>query len=174
LDKLKTTFHSFKTAFEEFSEQSGLLYIHLNKTDQLQTRLKIIDQLGLAYFVDLDRVPFIIQKKARLIFPVLESLIENRQIDSAKNIVSNLINLIAERVKNGLLDDDPILERNYGLIDEQIVHIDIGRLIKDPEIASSKAMIRREVIHNTESLNDWLKNRNRELYIFYQEQIENL
>jgi hypothetical protein len=174
LEKLDITFRSFKLAFEELKEQSGLIYLHNNKTNYLNRTIKVIDKLGMEYEVDLDSIPFVVQRTAQMLFPTLESLIAKNDLDSAKKTLSNLIDLIVLRAKKGIVDEDPVLERNYGLIDTDVIHIDIGRFVKEPEYEKLSDLPRKEVLKTTESLKHWLEGHHQALFNFYQTLIDQI
>jgi hypothetical protein len=126
--KVVETFSAFKTAFCDFRKNSGLLMVHLNKTDHLHRKVVVWDKSNKSWKVDLDQVPFVIQKKADLIYDRLTSLIERKEIESAKKAVLSLLNLIVERGQKGLADLDQGLRNNYGFSEELPIQIDLGRM----------------------------------------------
>ncbi|MFI5335070.1 MAG: hypothetical protein ACHQT8_07955, partial [Chlamydiales bacterium] len=63
-ERLKGSFASCKIAFEELQEETGLLYLHLAKTDENLPIVTLIDKLGIAHRVALDELPFLAQKRA--------------------------------------------------------------------------------------------------------------
>lgn len=174
LEKLDLTFQSFKLAFEELKDQTGLVYIHLNKTHHLNRMIKIKDKLGIEYDVDLDSIQFIVQKKANLLFPTLELLLAGKDHQTAKRLLSSLIELMIARSQKGIIDQDPVLERNYGIIDTSVIHIDVGRFVKNAEVTDSPEFLKQEFLKNTECLKNWLKNHDQELFDYYQHLIENI
>src|ERR1700722_6889309 len=58
-------------ANEKLSNESGLLYLHLTKTDIFKKRLGISDKLKRLYEVNLDDHEWILQKKGKLLYPTL-------------------------------------------------------------------------------------------------------
>lgn len=172
LEKLDITFKSYKLAFEELKKESGLVYVHLNKTANLKRKLKIVDKLGIEYAVDLDTTPFAIQRKAQLIFPTLEHLIQQNDLETAKKIILNVIEMIISRSQKGIVDEDSILEKNYGLIGTHAIHIDFGRFAKKKKLQKSRLFIQQETLKTTESLKNWLADHHEELFQFYQNAIQ--
>jgi len=65
---LFSIFRAHKLAYTEIKADTGLIYIHLNKSDHLKTQLKVVDRLGRTHHIDLDKTEFIVQEKAELIF----------------------------------------------------------------------------------------------------------
>ncbi len=64
LSKLDRDFTSYKIAYERLREESGLLYLHLNKTKHLNLYVTIVDKLGIAHYLDLNDLEFIVQYNA--------------------------------------------------------------------------------------------------------------
>ena len=74
---LDKDFQSYKIAFENLKDETGLIYLHLNKTNHLKKRLKFYDKLGIGYGIDLDDMHFLVQKKAQLFYPAIDTLMKN-------------------------------------------------------------------------------------------------
>lgn len=130
--KINRDFASYKLAMEQLPEETGLLYVHLKKTDELQTLAKIVDKLGIEHEVDLDKVNFILQKRAELTYPHLLHLVESNDIGAAKEAIDSLCSLIKGRCQKGIHDDDAKIHRNCGFIGNRAVIIDVGRFKADP------------------------------------------
>ena len=81
---LKRDFQSYKIAFEELKEETGVLYVHLNKSDDLKKKLIIHDKIGIAHEVDLDRMEFIVQKKSLLVLPLHRASLSRRKASRAQ------------------------------------------------------------------------------------------
>lgn len=148
-------FNSYKIAFEEMKEETGLLYIHLNKTDHLKKHLTIYDKIGVVYDVDLDQVEFLVQKKATLVYPTIEKLLKTQGLSSAKQAITRLVQLLKFRCEKGIFDKDPDLNTNFGFLDLCPVQIDIGRFRYDEE-RSKPSIYRDEIIRITDNLRQWL------------------
>ncbi|MBI3237117.1 MAG: hypothetical protein HYZ48_05420, partial [Chlamydiales bacterium] len=131
--KLESTFSAIKTAFLDFQKETGLLYVHLNKTSSLNKKITLFDRKGNLHIVDLDKTSFLIQKRANLIYVRIAELMAQSEAENAKKIISSVFSLIDALGKKGVVDNDPILRKNFGLIDDLAVQIDIGRMRIDPE-----------------------------------------
>jgi hypothetical protein len=134
LKRLHYHFTNYKQSFLNHKEETALLLVHLNRTKTLNRSVTLVDKTGISYEVSLDAVTFILQQKAELIYPTLDTLYAEERFDEAKALLSNIITLITKCCKKGYVDEDPILRKNYGLIDAQAIHIDIGDLIQRPGI----------------------------------------
>jgi hypothetical protein len=149
LNKLDATFASYKLAYDELREETGLLYLHLNKTETLQRCVTLVDRCGAAYRVSLDDMHFLLQKKAEPFFPLLQRTLEAGDEETFKNLISSLFSLISSRLDKGISDGDAILEKNYGWLNQRAVHIDVGRF--------SKSASKQELRTTTESLRAWME-----------------
>jgi hypothetical protein len=174
MKKLYYNLENYKNSYRDLKEESGLILLHINKTDSLHRRVTLVDRTKAEYQVSLDQVTFILQHKADLIYPTLDRLIKEDKIDEAKKVVSNIIHLIATSNQKEYIDNDPVLHRNYGLLsDYRAIHIDIGDLIKkkggtlrENDIPHVKEM--------TESLRKRLENTYPQLLEHYHQEINSL
>ena len=98
------TFESFKSAFEDFKEETGLLFVHLNKTKYLHDKAIFVDKEGKEHLVSLNKVPFVLQKKAQMIFPYVSDLIDQGQSPRALEALSSVLRLIKDRCQKGYVD----------------------------------------------------------------------
>lgn len=130
--KLQRDFRSYHLAYQYLPEESGLLYVHLNKTNFLQKKARILDKLGIEHTIDLDQIEFILQKKADLAFPYLAELIEQENWENAKNCIDSICEMVINRCRKGIYDEDPRIHRNVGFVNGKAMMIDIGRFKSDP------------------------------------------
>ena len=170
-EKLDITFQSFLLAYNELKEESGLLYVHLNPTTDLQFSVTLVDHLNNHYLVDLDRVAFVLQKKATGVFPTLHTLIKKGEKERAKRHLNSLVHLISTRCNKGIIDNDAILDQNYGFAGSEAIHVDIGRLARDTSINDQKkALNHAQTLFTT--LSQWLKEESPELSNYFETRIE--
>lgn len=132
LRKLVRDFTSYKLAFEQLPKETKLLFVHLNKGDNLKLKTTIIDRLNIAHTIDLDSHEFVLQRRAELAYPYIKRLVESGDIDKAKKAVESICQLITSRCEKGIYDEDAKIHRNVGFIDEEAILIDVGRLKLDP------------------------------------------
>lgn len=148
-------FSSYKIAFDEMKEQTGLLYLHLNKTACLNKKLTFYDKIGIRHIVDLDQMEFLVQKKASLVFPAIEHLMQTEGLSSAKEAITALVNLLLYRCKIGIFDKDPDLNTNFGFFGTTPLQIDIGRFQHCPTIKGIDSH-HDEIIRITDNFRQWL------------------
>lgn len=149
---------SCRIAYEEFKDRTGLIYLHLHKTTCFKKKVKIIDRLGIAHWIDLDTTDFALQHKVELSHAHLRRLIKKNSIEEAKDSIDSILSLIQERCNRGIADRDPNMRRNIGFLDNRAVEIDLGSFTKCDTLCDKE-----ELIEKTEKLHNWLLKRNEEL-----------
>lgn len=162
IDKLHKDFNSYHLAYSELKDETGLVYIHLNKTSHLNQSVKIIDKIGIEYDVPLDEMEFLLQRRADLVYPQIETWIQSDRIESAKDALTNLVTLLKRRQDKGLFDKDPDLNTNFGFIGTEAVQIDVGRF-KCSDRQKSEEEKRKTIIRITDNLKQFLDTKHPEL-----------
>lgn len=155
-EKCQSTFSACKTAFLELKKETGLIYVHLNNCRDVNKKVTIFDKNGNRYLVDIDKTCFYVQKHAHLIYSRISELMHNGNIEGAKNIITSVFSLIDFLGKKGVFDNDPILRKNFGLIDDIAVQIDIGKLRIDP-VRQQTLAFKKEVGSITHSFKKWIE-----------------
>lgn len=174
LFKLRRDFSSYKLAYEELREESGLVYIHLNKGTELNRSVHIIDKIGIEHEIDLDDFEFIVQRRAELIYPCIDALMAKEDVEAAKQLLHSILEAIVNRCKKGIFDEDPRIHNNLGIIGPKAMFIDIGRFVKDsqrtlPEIYKNDL---KNIIN--ERLRSWLQNNHPQLEACLDDEIAQL
>lgn len=152
---LNKDFESYKIAFEEMQEETGLLYLHLNKTSHLKKTLRIYDKIGVAYDLDIDKMEFLLQKKAKLVYPAIDALVKSEGLEAAKEAVGALVELLLMRCEKGIFDKDPDLNTNFGFLGKRPIQIDIGRFCKNIGRKQTE-VYREEIFRITDNFRQWL------------------
>lgn len=153
--KLIEEFTSYSIALEELSEETGLVYLHLNKTSLLNKKITLIDRLNIAHMIDLDKTEFILQKKGDLIYPTLNALKEKNEIEEAKHLISSLCYLLEKRAKKNIVDTDPNVSKNFAVINSSPIQIDIGRF----SYATSEDKVNLQSLYRMQKdFRNWLMN----------------
>lgn len=168
--KLVRDFSSCKLAFEKLKDETGVVFLHLNKTKNLQKKLTIFDKLNIAHVLDLDNYEFIVQKKAVLLHPHIHMLMKNQDIEGAKKAIDAILDLIISRCKKGIHDEDPGLHKNIGFLRDKALIIDIGRFVVDTQ-RTSPEVYNRDLISITERFGEWLSKHYPELNSYLAEKL---
>lgn len=170
-DKLSRDFLSYKASFDELQSMTGLVFVHLNRTQDLQRTLTVIDRLHIEHPLDLDQFDFVLQKRAQLISPAIAELVQHDQIPQAKQIIDQIAELIVDRCQKGLEDRDPEIRTNCGLLEGRVIKIDVGRLTPNEEM-KTPAMCRSELIKIMGPFKEWLQPVDAQLAAYCDEAIE--
>lgn len=168
--KRNLSYNSYKIAFEELADQTGAEWIHLNRSLIQPETIHLIDKTGNHYDVPLSQLTFVLQKKFQLIFDALEEMKRRQDNPRILQLIKSLFANIDNQCQKGIVDQDPVLDINYGWDGHQVVAIDIGRFVKeDNKILNSKETIEKI----TPILAQWLQNYNDELFKEYKEILNN-
>ena len=129
--KLEDVFGSCKIAYEDLKEETGLIYLHLNPTKDLNKKLKLVDKLGIAHCIEADTTTFVMQKKAELAFEKILKQIKSGDSEEVQQSIHSLMQNILKRCKKGIKDKDTGLKRNFGFLRKDAIAIDVGSFVKD-------------------------------------------
>lgn len=153
---LNHDYASYLIAYEKLRDETGLLYLHLNKTSHLKQKLTLVDKLGITHTIALDDTSFLIQKKATLAVSVLKQLREEGNLSLAQEKIADLLNLIVKRCQKGIFDKDPDFFTNFGFCENEAIQIDVGRFQNDIS-RSSQEIYHVDLIHAFDPLKKWLE-----------------
>jgi hypothetical protein len=126
---LEKVFASCRIADEEFKEETGLVYLHLDKSHGDET-LTIVDKLHIEHTLELNAFEFVLQKRATLLHPYIDTLMRNGDTEGSKRALAEVLQLTVKRTKKGIVDTDANLGTNFGFVGDKAIQIDIGRLSK--------------------------------------------
>ncbi len=133
-ERLRKFFKCHRLAFRDLKEESGLIYLHFDKSSCLAQKIDVVDHDGKEYLVDLDICPFILQKKVDIAMTHLEEQLANGSIEEAKQGVRQIYQLFLTRAQKGYTDHRQSLFKNYGFADGRAVQLDVGRIKLDKRV----------------------------------------
>ena len=160
--KLDMLFTSWKTAYENLKPETGLVYVHLNKSNDLQQTLTISDKMGFEHKLNMDDMEFLLQKRAKMLCATVTHFVQKGQIAEAKELVDHLLSMILSEYSRGLADNDHALMQNTGAIGTMPVHIDVGQFVIRQDI-SNPDIYKQELFSKTFKFNKWLDKHHPEL-----------
>lgn len=166
-------FASYKDAYEILREETGLIYIHLNKTQEFKSKVTLIDNKGKKYAVDLDAMEFVVQKKATKIFDHLNELSKKYKYEDLRESIRSHLRLIALRCEKGFADNDLSIRNNFGFIDNTAVQFDCATLTRDSSM-KYPSNFRQEILEAAKRLNGWARENCPEITLFIQEEAQQL
>jgi hypothetical protein len=171
--ELAKDFESYKIAFEKLQQETGLLFVHLNKTTNLKTSVDLYDKIGVLHKIDIDSMEFVLQRKAFPFYAGMEKLLEKKDVESVQRILHELVSFLAERSKKGIFDKDPDINTNFGLLDNHPIQIDVGRFRHD-EKRKEPSVYQNDIIRITDHLRQWLETKEPDLAHYLEDEIRTL
>jgi hypothetical protein len=152
----KSLFHSYTLAWEHLQKETGLVYVHLNKTDELKLSTLLFEKEGDSFSVDLDQYEFIVQRKSTLVREYISNCMKADKKEKAVEAIEALLGRVVALSKKGFVDQDSGVSHNYGFVGGDVIHFDVGQLIADPK-ADEPSHYQREVLRVAYKLEMWLK-----------------
>ena len=164
-------FNSCMLLVKEAKDRSGLLYVHLNKTEKQHKPVILIDNIGVKHLIDLDKTEFVVQKKADLIIPHLEDLVRQQKTEEVKHCIDDIIDCLLTLYKSGARDYDTSLRQNFGFTEQGAITLDLSSFgfdesIKKPDI------YKKEIVIKTKRLSHWLKKYHPDLFLYYDDRLK--
>lgn len=166
-------FASYRDAYESLRNESGLLYLHLNKTDGLRSIVNLVDGKGNKIPLNLDKVEYVVQKNAKRVFDHLNALVREKDDEGLKESIRSFLKLIATRCEKGFVDQDFNLSHDFGFIGNKAIQFDCASLTKDSSMKFFHNF-RNEVLLAAERLNDWAEEMCPEASFFIQDEAQKL
>ncbi len=171
--KREALFDSCWLAHQKLREESGLVYLHLNKSDDLNQRVILKDKLHRRHSLPLDKYEFIVQKRAQLIYPYIQERMERGEMSAARESLSQLLQLLTTRYHQGIDDQDAALIKNAGFLADRAIFIDIGQFYID-ESKKDHAEYQYETERITRRLRKWLGESYPELAAHFEEELSKI
>lgn len=172
-EKLNSVFSSWKVAFDELQAETGITYIHLNKTKDLGVDLKIIDKMGFEHHLNLDDYEFMLQRRAEMLTSTIDHLMKDGKAEEAKHLIDDLLGVILSEYKRGLGDNDHALMQNTGVLDGHPVHIDVGQFVRNEKFKDLN-VAKQELFNKTYKFRFWLKKQHPELAKFLEQRLNEI
>ncbi len=171
--KRKKIFTGCRLAYEEMQADSGVLFVHLNPSDDLPNRLLIIDNLGRQELINPNTVPFYIQKKGVPFHVTLSRLKQKDDREGGRQAIRALFAYLVDRSQRGIYDRDNNSCNNLGFINEHMATLDVGNLSKDERLSDPHVYVSSITAH-TVGIRRWIDVNWSELADEYEAQISRL
>ncbi len=156
-------FKSCMLLYTQAKKRSGILYVHLNKTQGKHKPVTLIDNIGIHHTIDLDKTEFVVQKRANLLFPHLQCLSKQKKTDEAKQCIDDFLNCLLTLCQKGIRDYDHSLRNNFGFTDEGAVTLDLSSFGPD-ETIKNPGNYKKEIVNKTQRLSRFLRKYHPDLY----------
>jgi len=168
--KLNSFIVSWKIVAEQLRDESGLVYVHLNKTTHLNKILEISDKIGMKHKLDLDQMEFCVQRRADMLCDVLLKYKNRQEGAKAQLLIDQLLALILSEYARGLADNDHALMQNTGVAKDKPIHIDVGRFEVDEEM-KNPAKYKQEFFTKTFRFKQWLAKHYPEMHSYLEDRL---
>jgi hypothetical protein len=145
--------NSYEIAFKELGEE--ILYLHLGSTHDLP-QVTLTDRASRTYHIDLNRVPFVLQKKGEPIYSGLEAIYEKEGLSGLCREIDVFLAAVSKRIAKNIADADTDVANNWGYVEGRLFHLDPGRLFYDEKLQEPERL-RQEWNNATRGLHKWLK-----------------
>ncbi len=168
LNHREEIFISSKMCFEELSDETGIIYVHLNKTVDKIKGIKLVDKFGQSHRIRGDEACFVVQKKASYLIPTLTNLMDEGDLQAAEQRVDQIFQLLLSVAKKGFTDGDDALIRNnnIGFAQDRAIYIDTGHITRASNL-NVKDRMEYEFNVRLKPLENWINIAYPELATYY-------
>lgn len=149
-------FTSWKIGYEHLQDETGIVYVQLNKTDDLNQQIKIYDKMGMEHVLDSAKMEFLVQKRADMLCPTISQFMANGEEVQAKQLLTDLVNMIVSEYRRGIVDKDHALMQNTGVYQGRPMHVDVGQFVFEERILNPE-ISNQELFNQTYKLRLWLQ-----------------
>ncbi len=132
--KLNSVFIGYRLSYDLHKDETGLVFIHLNKTNNLNRSVVVKDKIGRSHTIDLDSTVFLVQEKGETLRTVMNNLLNQHQVALAKQRIRQVFDLYLSEYTKGIYDRDHGVMHNVGFVGERPIHLDVGKMIVDDNL----------------------------------------
>lgn len=158
LEKLEFFMQAWIIANNHLKEESGLVYVHLSKSQNFNQPIVFFDKMGMRHELQADDLEFLIQRTAE----PLKNAIANGSTEASIALVDKLIDMLVREYAQGIGDHDPALLQNTGVFNGNPFHIDVGQFYFNPQFKEPKGYY-QDLFNRTYEMREWLKRTNPEV-----------
>ncbi len=166
-------FSGLKNSFEHFRYQTGLVFLHLFRTEYLKTKILVIDKEGREHKIPLDIVPFVVQKKAKLLFEYIPDLLKEGKTSEALYALCRVLTIVKDECRQGFYGANKEVEAEFGFVEGRPIRVAIHSLKMDESLKSSRNVL-KEVYRVSQSLEAWAERCCPEIATLFQDEVEDL
>ena len=144
---------SYPLALKQLQEETGVLLVHLGHSDVSFPVVQVIDRVGKSHPIDLNRVPFVLQKKGERPF---FDLLQNSPKEERALLIQAFCAFHQKRIDLCIADYDRDIEHNYCWNQSSLQYIDPARMFYDPSLCDVQKR-EKEWWRATHRLQKWLE-----------------
>ncbi|MFV0339647.1 MAG: hypothetical protein ACK5MA_03310 [Parachlamydiaceae bacterium] len=154
--KLLGVFQGHAIAYKYDKEHSGLLYIHLNLTNDIGKSVTLIDKIGRKHNVDLDQTVFVLQRKGETFRTAISQDLSQGLVNDASLKAKKILEMYKSEYSQGVYDRDHGISHNTGFIGDEPFHLDVGKFSYDPKMKDPKNHA-SDLEHVAYKMKEWVK-----------------
>ena len=139
---LSDSLKSYQIANSYLKDETATIYVHLSRTDVFNKKITIVDRFKRKYFIDLDSAGFIIQKKVKTFEEILAK--NKHDANELKKLTNSFLNTTFSIYQKGYINDDYNCVKNSGVLDNRVIHSDLGSFLKKDEM-KNKDILTHEI-----------------------------
>ncbi len=166
-------FKSCMLLYAQAKERSGILYVHLNKTQGKHKPVTLFDNIGIRHVIDLDKTEFVVQKRADLLFPHLQHLSKQKRTEEAKQCLDDFYRCLLTLSQRGIRDYDRSLRNNFGFTEDGAVALDLSSFGVD-ETLKNPGEYKKEIMNKTQRLSRFLRKYHPDLYAYSEQRLSEI
>jgi hypothetical protein len=152
-EKLRIYPESYPLAAHLLSQETGVLIAHLGQNDHRYPVIQLIDKANRSFSIDLNQVPFVLQKKGSgSFYKSLRKAVQNGTLDV---LVDPFLAFHQKRISLCIADYDRDIKRNYCWDGTTLQYIDPARCFFEPNL-KNPARFRLEWWKATHRLRKWI------------------
>lgn len=155
-EKFETFLKNGRLVCEKLGNETGLIYAHLKPSGNFG-EISLWDRYGQKHLLPLSTLPFFVQRYGEEYFSAF------KKAEDPRALIQKTVDLFSGLYDKGFIDRDPILDKNFGVIEGQPFIIDTGQLEKCENLPERETYLRQMM----ESLEGFLSRESPELHKFY-------
>lgn len=117
---------SFRIAYENLREETGVIALHIGRTEPKGKHLTIYNALGSKFQLPAERTTFVLQYKHPILMKAFLAALKKEDRKEAMRILDAFIEVVVDRGKKGIWNRDESFLRNYGFDGQKAFQIDVG------------------------------------------------
>jgi hypothetical protein len=138
-EKVERLFRAAILAYTKGSDLTGLVYLHLNPTQETLPTTQIKDRWGRGYCLDLNRYAFALQYKGHCLEEAFRNAFQKGDQVEAKQLIDSFLELLKIRVERLIRNVDRSVFGNFGFLQGRALEWDFGNYRSDPTLAQEEA-----------------------------------
>jgi len=158
-EKLKIEYESYRIALKDLRQETGILYVHLDKGTLPDVHLELFDKINVHHVLFADSFQFYIQKKGVPFYPRLLDFVKSGKLEEAKKALDELSFYLIKRCRKKITDKDAGIWRNFAFYKNHPFQIDIGQFSIDDSLVSQENYT-QNLLSFTRGFRAWLENLN--------------